>query len=439
MKKYNIIIIIGLLLVFTSCEDFLVQAPVDLIGDEFVIEDDASAEGVVLGMYSSMQTTSAWGDLVIFTPGILSDEMNFTGTFPTKEQFFVNNITAENVTMRGMWSQAYRTILIANTFLERAPDVGGLDPVLVTQLTAEAKFGRAFAHFDLVKFWGDVPLVLVTDKAIVEIIPRTSVATVYAQIITDLTEAEAVLPYNSSEKNRVTKGAAQALLARVYLYTGDMTQAGAWADKVIQNGGYSLEPNYTDVFTQGPGGGSSETIWQLFASSGDQNLLAWYTQPVSFGGRIDYAPSPKTVALLEDDINDTRRNLIVDDPDRPGGFVTIKYTDVATGTDQPNVLRLADMYLIRAEANSSVADINVVRARAGAAPIATYSQSALLDERMRELAFEGHRWFDLIRTGNVNAVMSVTKPISWDATDELLPIPQREIDQNPTLTQNPGY
>ena len=438
MKKLNIIYITLLMLVFTGCEDFLEQEPVDLIGDALVIEDAASAEGTLLGMYSSMQTTNAWGARMNFDTGILSDEMVFEGTFPTLADFAVNNVTAENSSMRGYWAQAYITIFIANTVLERVSLVDPpLDAAFVAQLEAEAKFGRAFAHLDLVRLWGDVPLILTTEKAVAEIEPRSSASAVYAQIIQDLTEAEAVLAPSATLKDRATKGAAQALLARANLYSGNLASAGTWANTVIGSGNYMLEPNYANI-TQQNGAASQETIWQLFSSAADQNLLAWYTQPPSTGGRIDYSPSSKLVAMYG--AGDARLGLIIPNAgETKSGQYYNKYADVGTGTDQPVILRLADMYLIRAEANSDVADINMVRARSGAAPLGAYSAQALLDERFMEFAFEGHRWNDLFRTGVIDAVMSVEKPVSWVSTDALLPIPQRELDQNPSLTQNPGY
>jgi hypothetical protein len=128
-----------------------------------------------------------------------------------------------------------------------------------------------------------------------------------------------------------------------------------------------------------------------------------------------------------------------------GRFQVAKYTDRATGTDQTVVLRLAEMYLIRAEANIGSAqaddDVNTIRNRAGLANISGVTLDDILQERFVELCFEGHRWTDLTRTGKADEVMSVINPLTWQSTDVLMPIPQREIQQNPTLVgkQNPGY
>lgn len=443
MKKFNLFFLaLALLVAVTGCEDYIDKQPVDQIGDDIVIEDLESLDGAVLGMYSSMQSGNQYGELQIFMPGILSDEMVFTGTFPTKQDMAVNNVTAENVTMRGVWASPYATIFIANTILERATNAGTDEEV--ASAIAEAKFGRALAHFNLAKLWGAVPLALTSDVNVTGELPRTPAAEVYAQIIADLQEAIPALPLKSERADleattRATRGAAQALLARAALYSGDVALAGQMANNVITSGEYSLDPSYSNLYNNGAG--SPEIIFELFASIQDGNSLGFFAQPVGLGGRYDYSPNPTLQAEYAS--GDARAALIVDnDVDAGGILVTDKYTDATNGTDQPIVVRLAEMYLIRAEANNSVADLNTVANRSNGATYASYNQANMLLERKLELAFEGHRWNDIIRTGQANAIMSAVKPASWDATDVLLPIPQREIDQNPTLTpadQNPGY
>ncbi len=437
MKKINILLIVFGFMLF-SCKEDLELLPVDQIGDELVIEDMASLEAAVLGMYSSMQSGNMYGELEIFMGGILSDEMVFTGTFPTKTQMAVNEISAENVTLRGVWSQPYRTIFIANTIIERAANAGTAEEI--APLVAEAKLGRALSFMNLVKFWGGVPLTTTSDVNVNSTLPRASVAEVYAQIISDLTDAVADLPGKSVNGTyRATKAAAQALMARAYLYSGDLPNAGIMANTVITSNEYSLDPDYANLFSNTST--SPEIIFNIFASIQDGSALGFFAQPASLGGRYDYSPNP--TLLAEMDAEDVRAELIVPNPDAGGILVTNKYTDANTGTDKPCVIRLAEMYLIRAEANGSVGDLNTVAARAtgNAVYYNSYNLDNLLRERKLELAFEGHRWHDLVRTNQANAVLSVLKPDSWDATDVLMPIPQREIEQNPSLVgnQNPGY
>lgn len=439
MKRIKYIFALSFIGLLWSCDDYLEQEPVDLIGDATVIEDLASLNSAVLGMYSNLQVGNQYGELQIFMPGILSDEMVFTGTFPTKQQMANNEVTAENVTMRGVWSQPYTTIFICNTILENAVNAG--EPADIASAVAEAKFGRALAHMNLVKLWGGVPLAITADVSVTSALPRASVNAVYSQIITDLLEAIPDLPGKSvNGTTRATANAAKALLARAYLYSGDLSSAGDYANQVITSGDYALDTDYANIFDQGSS--SSEIIFELYASIQDGNNLGFFAQPVSLGGRYDYSPNPTLLAEMSG--TDVRANMIVPNPDAGGVLVTNKYTDAENGTDQPAVLRLAEMYLIRAEANNSVADLNTIaeRATGDAAYYSSYNRANMLRERKLELAFEGHRWNDLIRTGQADAVLSAVKPLTWDATDVLLPIPQREIEQNPTLTpadQNPGY
>ena len=182
-------------------------------------------------------------------------------------------------------------------------------------------------------------------------------------------------------------------------------------------------------------------IFRVFASPNDQNAAAFWFNP---NGRFEYAVSPQQLAAYEEGSGRAMVELNINDP--AGRFFVTKYTDVATGTDQPVVLRLAEMYLIRAEANigssSAIADVNLLRNRAGLPDISAVSLNTILNERFTELAFEGHRWNDLRRTDKVNEVMSAINPQTWQPTDALLPVPQREIDNNPSITQadqNPGY
>lgn len=438
MKKIFSLLLITVL-VATSCEDYLDQQPVDQITDESIISDLTSLETSVLGIYSSLQSGNQYGELQIFMPGILSDEMVFTGTFPTKQDMSVNNVTAENSTMQGVWSTPYTTIYRANVVIERAAVAGTAEEV--APFVAEAKFCRALAHFNLVKLWGGIPLAVTSDVQVTQALPRTAAADVYAQIITDLTEAAADLPDKSvNGTTRATQAAAQALLARAYLYSGNLSMAGSMADAVISSGDYSLDDDYANIFDNEST--SDEIILELFASINDGNSLGFYAQPVSLGGRYDYSPNPDIVATM--DASDVRADLISTNPDAGGVLVTEKYTDAQNGTDQPIVVRLAEMYLIRAEANNSVADLNIVaeRATGNASFYSNYNENNMLQERLFELAYEGHRWNDLIRTGNADDVIGAMKPDSWNATDVLLPIPVREIQQNATLTeddQNPGY
>ena len=445
MKIKNIVLIVLLLTFVSSCNDFLEEpAPVDLISDDIVIEDETTAEQVILGMYNSYQGARLYGNLLIGATGLLSDELDHTGSFPTLAQMDDNEMISDNVNVQDIWAACYRGIYIANIFLERAGSVS-MDAEKRTQLTGEARFGRAMFHFILVNLYGDVPLATTSELATLRTIDRTPTSAIYAFIIAELETAISELDgvdYGSAgrdnaDRYRVNEWAAKALLARALLYSGDVTEAGQVANDVIQNGGYSLATNYASNFTTA--GGSPEVIFQIYSENVDPNGLAFQFQT---SGRYEYGPTTQLQDAYES--GDSRAEMIELTDD--GRAQVVKYTDVGNGNDKPIAFRLAEMYLIRAEANLGSAqadtDLNALRSRAGLNdPIVGATLDDVLAERFVELAFEGHRWFDLKRTGEVDGVMLALNPSTWDATDVLMPIPIREIRNNPTLAgkQNPGY
>lgn len=438
MKRLKLIIFLCSILT-VSCEDFIKTEPLTIITDDLVVIDATSAEQVLLGAYSALQGANVYGNLTITNAGVLSDELIHSGSFPTVKQMDVNDILADNVTLQGYWQSYYAGIFITNVLLERIENIT-ITPAQKNVIVGQAKFLRSLMLFDLVKMYGAIPLPKTAGLSELSTIPRTPADDVYTFIIAELTTAATLLDgvdYNTvgrDEQDRVKVGewAVKALLARVNLYVGNKTAAGTFADDVIQNGGYTLPTSYTTIFN----GNSSETIFEIFSSVNDQNGLAFQ---VRTSGRYEYAPSPQLIAAFE--TGDSRKTII-DDVTGPKPQVG-KYKDVATGTDRTIVFRLAEMHLIRAEANignaSADADVNLLRTRAGLAGLTNVSLDNILQERFVELCFEGHRWNDLIRTGRVNQVMSVINPTTWKAEDALLPIPLRDIRLNPALTQNTGY
>lgn len=432
MKKILYIFFFTTLITLWSCEDLIETAPVNIITDDVVITDAASVESVLLGIYNSLQSGNTYNNLAITTPGVLSDELIHSGSFPTVAEMDRNQVLPSNVTAQGTWQSYYNGILVSNVLLERI-GVVTMDEDLRDQYIGEARFLRALFHFNLTNLWGAIPLATTSDLATLSTIPRTSQEDIYAFVEAELTAAATLLSgVDQGNKVRVNEWGVKALHARVKLYAGDRSGAGALANDVITNGGYSLEADYGDVFD----GGSSETILEVFSSVNDQNGIAFQFRT---SGRYEYAPSAQLIAAFEP--GDERAVMV----ENPGGAKpeAAKYLDVGTGTDRTIVLRLAEMYLIRAEANIGNAqadnDLNEIRNRAGLTDKASITLDDIMEERFVELCYEGHRWFDLIRTNRVDAVMSVINPTTWVSTASLLPIPLREIQQNPNLTQNPGY
>ncbi len=422
------------LLLCFACEDFIEEEPTNQISNDIVFTTPEDGNSLILGMYEDgLQDADMYGEGEIGINGLLSDELVHTGSFPALVQYDINEVASQNGDVFGYWDANYEGIFLANFVLANIDGVTFADPSFKNQLTGEALWGRALYHFNLVKFFGDVPIADSPNLNDLNALSRSPQSEVLAFIISDLEQAITLLDgIDVGSKNRASEWAAKALLARVQLFAGNLQAAGTLANDVIENGPFTLEPNYVDIFA----GASGETIFEVFFSTIDGNSLAFFFQET---GRYEYAPSPQLVAAYEE--GDARQAVIGETG--AGEPMAIKYTDVGNGSDQPIVLRLAEMHLIRAEARIGTAqadaDVNLIRERAGLAPIAGATLDDILQERFVEFTFEGLRWLDLVRTGRVDAVMSAINPATWQATDALLPIPQTERNNNPNLTQNPGY
>jgi hypothetical protein len=307
---------------------------------------------------------------------------------------------------------------------------------------AELYFIRGLNHFNLLNYFGAIPLKLAPTVGVSGLdAPRDPVNAVYDQIIEDMTVASVYLP-SSGDKTRATKYAAKAILARIYLYRGDDAQAATLATEVIDDGNYTLLPNFADVFAADE---SPESIFEIYFSQTERNRIAEYNFPHSLNGRREVEPSTGLLAAYE--TNDERYNASIAFEGLDA--YAIKYDDLSLGADNVIVIRLAEMYLIRAEANTNLngdidaikSDINAIRQRANLSSTNanTYAQlfTAIEKERRVEFAFEGQRWFDLVRTGRAIEVLPNVNSIN----QTLFPIPLDEIQTNnsPGMIQNPGY
>lgn len=455
------------LLAVTSCEFLEVDLPKSLVSDELAFSDDNMATSVALGMYSNLMGgvgggfASGGSRSTTSIMGITSDELvTYNSTANDNITLETNAILPSNTNVLNLWVSAYKSIYDANTVIEGLNSSSGVSVATKGQLQGEALFVRAFSHFYLVNTFGDVPLVTSTDYKVNSAVTRTPVFEVYNQIIEDLLAAENLLSpdYPTAGRLRINKAAAQAMLARVYLFTGDWNRAEALATKVIDNQNYQLHANLNDVFL----GSSREAVWQLSVPTNatiSTNEASYFT--ILSAGHLSFNKiilRPGFIDAFE--VNDRRLTQWVGSFDT--GVETVyfpfKYklrTPSLTAPEYSTVLRLAEQYLIRAEARTkrsnlggAVADIDVVRARAGLSLIGNtnpdINQADLLlvieHERQVELFAEwGHRWFDLIRTKRIDAVLGALKP-SWNPEDKLYPIPQLEMNKNSSLApQNPGY
>jgi starch-binding outer membrane protein, SusD/RagB family len=452
-------------LCISSCEDFIaVPPPATELVQENVFKDDATALAAMASVYSKLSDGDSFADgdfnSITLVESLYGDELNsfmpVASTTPRVE-FYFNSVSPLNAIVSSTWSRCYTIIYECNRMLEGL-DQSVISATLKSQLSGEARFIRAFCHFYLVNLFGAVPLITTSDYRVTSKASRTSVTEVYADIITDLKEAKALLTdtYPSADRVRVNRGAAIALLARSYLYSEDFTNAEAQATEMINKTlQYKLATDLNNVFLKT----SEEAIWQLLPKGGAQNYTNEASLFILLAPPTRWALSNAVYEAFEPD--DLRKIDWIGSITSSSGLTTwyypFKYKENAlnaSGAEYSMVLRLAEQYLIRAEAraqldkligeNSASSDLNAIRTRAGLPNTTASSKEELLlaieQERRVELFTEwGHRFFDLKRAGRLNTELSPIK-VNWDDTDALLPLPQNELLLNSNLKpQNPGY
>jgi len=442
----------------TSCSDFIeIEPPRTEIVSQSVFSSDASAMAAVKGIYSLMMTNPNFikGGLEEYT-GIASDELICYALRNEPIQFYQNSLTPRNGDVfQYFWQEPYKQINNANAILEGLSKPNGLTPNGKNQIEGEALFIRAFCHFYLTTLFGDVPYITSTNYEVNASTSRTPFDEVLILIKEDLITARQrltndFLPTNG-ERIQPNKAAATALLARLNLYLNDWQGAEALASEVIDNTNYSLLSDLNDVFLAN----SAEAIWQLKpvipgTNAPQGELFIMTNAPNGFSRRVSM--TPELIAAFEP--NDLRKSNWTNTIIRATGTWTYIYKYKirlsSTLTEYAMVLRLAEQYLIRAEARAqqqnlagAKADLNTIRTRAGLPDYNAASKdellNAILNERRIELCGEqGHRWLDLKRSGQIDNVLSVLKP-NWQTTDALFPIPESERLLNPNLSQNTGY
>jgi hypothetical protein len=481
--RNSILLVLVLGTCTVGCKKFVqISPPTTQLATSSVFSNNITVTAAQLAIYTKMASESY---NMASSCGMLSDELTSYSTSIIQVQYYTNSMQALNGP--GPWINAYNYIYQANGIIEGLRNNGNVSAAVAQQLIGESKFVRAFWYFYLVNLYGDVPLILTTDYAVNQTTSRTATAQVYQQIVADLNDAQGELNANfvdindtlvTTERVRPSKGAAAALLARVYLYMQKYDLAEAQATQVIANTAlFKLCTNLDSisgtnyVFQKN----STEAIWQLATVipanyyTADGEFFILNTAPAT-GGNNNATISPQLMISFE--ANDKRFLKWVGKYSTPkppvvNYYFPYKYhsRDVAVPATSPTaaseyvmVLRLAEQYLIRAEARAqqgkitdAVSDLNVIRSRAG---LSNYSGAmdqasvlaAILHERQVELFSEwGHRWFDLKRTGQLDAVMGgsggvcQTKHGSWVSTDQLFPIPQNERLNDANLTQNAGY
>ncbi len=494
MKTNKIITYISVLLlaaVVFSCEDFLDINPQQAVDAEQVYNDHNGVTNALNGAYSIVAGGNFYAGTSIFHSDLVanSGEMNWIGTFIQYRQMDWKAMDTNDGFIAGKWNQAYRAIDIVNNVLDNLDVV---QEAHRARVEGEAKFLRGIMYLELVRFFAaspyvggaannqdGVPLVLsptptsgITDAHYVS---RASVSAVYDQILTDLGSAKTLLTAAGigtgagSNGGRATPTTAAAFLARVYMDMENWPNAAAEANEVINNlGGYGAlndtpreafnNDEYTseDVFminqnATSHAGQANAGIGTFFASlegygRGDVHISTSHFEHFEEGDlRTTLTDDPSII-----DISNVPGMYYIGIGTDPGNVMSSKWGKFDANI---NVIRLAEMILTRAEANfrngtaagaPPIADINAIRNRAGLGPLtpANLNLQEIRDERYRELCFEGHQLHDVRRFRENVTVPSGADAgtvLPWNHPRLVLPIPQREIDVNSNLTQNPGY
>ena len=447
-----------------------VDAPDTSINEVNVFKADATAASVLTGIYTKL-SQSSFGyfglSSISFFSGLSGDELTlYKGINNVSDiAYYHNALTNANTFTSDFWLNIYPIIFVANSAIDGVSNSPSLTPSIKQQLLGEAKFIRAFCYFYLVNLYGDVPMVTTTDFKENSSLSRSNKNLVWSQIIADLNDAKSLLSEKyldadmlsvSTERVRPTKWAATALIARAYLYTQKWDSAVAASTEIINNSSLFYLNTVSEVFLKN----STEAIWQLQPVIFGQNTPdAWlYIIPLS-------GPSNTHPVFLSDNLinsfeaNDRRRANWIDSV-LVGGEIyhfAYKYKSAvlnASIAEYEMVFRLAEQYLIRAEARSNqgdlfggASDLNMIRNRAGLVSESFGTQgdllSAIQQERRSELFTEwGHRWLDLKRTSLVDSVMNVVsfvKGTKWSSNWQLYPISLSELQKDSKLVQNEGY
>ena len=490
MKNKIYLLLAGLAVFLPACDDYLDLKPISVTTIENAYNTASDAEAALTGAYDSFSQEYYIWDNIIFND-VISD--NYYAGGDNAEIYAIEdlNIDPTNVRLFNNWTQIYAAILKTNIVLQRVPgitdvklDAGGRR----NQILGEASFLRAYHYYQLVKMWGGVPLIIEpvasTDPSETHK-PRATEAEVYAQIISDLVFAAENLPDRFSDdaninKARATKGAANALLAKVYAQKSDRdyNKVLEYANAVINSpAGYTLLSSYGELFDANHYNNSESILEVQFVGGTEANWGPQLLLPPSISGdtwRKFVVPSQDLVKAFDDEADIVRKNATILFESAPwsdefwsvevGGNIPFAYkwknANGWASTNRQYLLRLGDIILLKAEALNELGqtddariEVDRIRTRAhlGGTPATNQAEMRLAIEKERrlELAQEAQRWDDLRRYGRAVEVMTslneidlrTNSPKVYNITAEefLLPIPQSERNRNPQLGQNPGY
>lgn len=441
-----------------SCEDKLNIEPTQSLSPEVALANEGGVQATLVGAYDGLQSATLYGGEIMVLNDLIGnqEDIQFTGTFQGLNEAYNLQMVTNNGFATGTWNNAYNTINRANMVLANLDKVTS-SAANKNRTEGEALFIRSSMFFELVKLFarypndGDpntnpgVPLILTPTTGVTgDITPaRATVKQVYDQVIADLVKAESLLPSSQSNTKFANRWAAAAMLSRVYLLNGQFAEARDAANRVITGSGRSLASTFPGLwFTQINLGGTAPGEYLFFMDVTNQdgvNQINTY-----FGRTIGSIPGTagrsdckiRASHLAKYEAGDARNFFILS-----GGFnYTRKHLD--RFGDVP-VIRLAEMFLTRAECNfrlnttvgaTPLADVNRIRNRAGLASLTDVTLAAITRERYLELAFEGHNLPEKRRLRQ-----NFSSTVAWNDPRSVMPIPQREMDVNKNLVQNPGY
>lgn len=458
--------------VMIGCDDFI-----DVDARENYAEEDSPSnlepEAFVNGIYG-MMTEWDYAFSYLGITEIISDNADKGSSpgDPGGDKGLLDGLThtASSGSFEAMWANWYKTIGRATYSIEYTENYGLTDEAYKNRLIGEAKFLRAYHYFFLVRGWGDIPL------QHIDLINRVPKDQVYDYIEQDLLEAIALLPekseYAAKDLGRATKGAAKGLLAKVYLYQKDWANAYEYSNQVLTSGEYGLESDYAKIWreetengveslfeVQGRGESIAHGVQQYSETQGARGPSGWgwgFNTPSqnlldAFNAEGDAIRRDATIIFRGETMYDGRVvSESVENPMYNEKAYSSANLGAGDGDKNIRVLRLAEIYLIHAEAanelnNSSVAvtSLNAVRGRVNLGDVSFSSQTqmraAIWKERRLELAFEHDRWFDLIRTGQGQAAMTANGKPFEVGKHELFPIPNNQLIATPGMVPNPGY
>ncbi len=458
--------------VLVGCDDFL-----DVDSRERVTLEDSKDTykpvDFVNGIYGTM-TSWDYAFSYLGITEIISDnaDKGSSPSDPGGDKGILDALTHTSTvgSVEAMWTTWYKAIGRATYSIEYTESYGLTDEAYKNRLIGEAKFLRAYHYFFLVRGWGDVPL------QHIDLVNRVPKAQVYDFIEEDLLAAISALPekseYAPEDLGRATKGAARALLAKVYLYQKDWTNALKYSNEVLTSGEYGLEPDYAKIWraetengresifeVQARGEAVAHGVQQYSETQGARGASGWgwgFNTPTqnlldAFNAEGDNIRRDATIIFRGETLYDGRIvSNAVENPMYNEKAYSSANAGAGDGDKNIRVLRLAEIYLIKAEAANELNDqttardaLNEVRDRVNLGFVTLTDQAllrkAIWKERRLELAFEHDRWFDLIRTGEAEQAMRADGKTFVVGRHELFPIPNAQLIATPTMVPNPGY